>query len=529
MLSTESIEKREPELEVVESPTPVAIEDYIAETRHWWHVPHLRLTTFCVFLITLSSTISGYDGSMLNGLQSLYFWQKDMGHPAGQRLGALSNGTLFGNIAAIPITPFLCDRFGRKPIIMLGAIVVVIGAILQGVSNSYGFFLAARVILGIGGTLAAVPSPTLISEISYPTHRETATFSYNVCWYLGAIIASWVTYGTRNLDGKASWGIPSYLQGALPVFQLAFFWLVPESPRYLINKGRMEKARAVLSKFHTGNLTDPRDIALIDFEISEIEVALANEKSQQANAKYLDFITKPNFRKRLFLCVFTGIMMQLSGNGLVSYYLVKVLESIGITETTKQLEINGCLMIYNFVICCVMCSICRLVKRRTLFLTCVSGMLVSYVIWTILSALNEQRNFEDTNMANGVLAMIFFFYLFYDVGVNGLPFLYVTEILPYSHRAKGVNLFQFTQLVVLVYNGYVNPIAMDAIGWKYYIVFCCILAVELIVVYFTYPETSGYTLEEVAQVFGDEPPRLQNRTLQSDKASLEHVERVEQV
>ncbi|SGZ54820.1 CIC11C00000004156 [Sungouiella intermedia] len=222
-------------------------------------------------------------------------------------------------------------------------------------------------------------------------------------------------------------------------------------------------------------------------------------------------------------------MTQLSGNGLVSYYLVKVLISIGITEEKKQLQINGCLMIYNFVICLTCASVVRYFKRRTMFIACVAGMLMSYVIWTILSAINQQRNFEDKSLANGVLTMIFFYYLFYDIGLNGLPYLYITEILPYSHRAKGLNFMLFVVMTVLIFNGYVNPIAMDAIEWKYYIVFCCVLAVELVIVFFTFPETSGYTLEEVAQVFGDEAPELSHRhlgTVDLNKASMEHVEEV---
>lgn len=505
----------------------VTVHDYIAETRPWYRVPHLRLLSFCIFLITITSTNNGYDGSMLNGLQSLSHWQDDMGHPQGQKLGALSNGTLFGGLAALPIAPYMADKFGRRTVIFVGQFITVIGGILQGVSNSYGFFLGSRIVLGFGSCVATIGSPTLISELSYPTHRESCTFAYNICWYLGAIVASWVTFGTRNIDGKASWTIPSFLQSALPTFQLVLFWLVPESPRYYAAKGQIDKARKVLSKFHTGNSTDPRHQALVEFELKEIESALEAEKNT-SSASYLDFITKKNFRKRGFLVVFVSIMMQLSGNGLVSYYLVKVLESIGITDTTKQLEINGCLMIYNFVICASMALVVRFFKRRTMFLCCVFGMMVCYIIWTILSALNQQQNFANKSLANGVLAMIFFFYFFYNVGVNGLPYLYLTEILPYSHRAKGISLMQFVNIAFLIYNGYVNPIAMDAIEWKYYIVFCCVLAVELVVVFFTFPETSGYTLEEVAQVFGDEAPEISGRylALVKSKTSMEHVEKV---
>ncbi|OVF08299.1 putative high-affinity glucose transporter [Clavispora lusitaniae] len=503
----------------------VSVGDYIAETRPWYKVKHLRFLSFCIFVITISSTNNGYDGSMLNGLQSLSHWQKTMGHPTGKRLGHLSNGTLFGAVAALPFVPYFSDRFGRKKVIYVGQILAVVGGILQGVSNGYGFFLVSRIILGLGTGLASTPSPALISELSYPTHRETCTFAFNICWYLGAIIASWVTYGTRNIHGKASWSLPSYLQAAMPAIQVCLLWMVPESPRYLVARGRVEDARKVIAKLHTGNSTDPRDEALVDFELREIECALEAER-MNTNVSYFDFIKKKSFRRRLFLVSFVPVMMQLSGNGLVSYYLVKVLISIGIKSTKKQLEINGCLMIYNFVICATMASTVRFFKRRTMFLTCVSGMLLSYVIWTVLSALNQQRDFKDKSLANGVLAMIFFFYLFYDIGMNGLPFLYLTEVLPYSHRTMGLNIMQFWTTGILIYNGYVNAIAMDAIEWKYYIVYCCILAVELVVVFFTFPETSGYTLEEVAQVFGDEPPELNKRHADNvvEKQSVEHVE-----
>ncbi|SGZ49487.1 CIC11C00000000976 [Sungouiella intermedia] len=226
------------EMQVVEG-NELSVHDYIAETRPWYKVPHLRRLSWVIFLITITSTNNGYDGSMLNGLQSLSHWQSAMDHPVGQKLGALSNGALFGG------------------------------------------------------------SPTLISELAFPTHREVSTFVYSICWYLGAVLAAWVTYGTRTIDGNASWKIPSYLQGAFPLIQIFFCWMIPESPRFYVARGKFEKARQVLCKHHIGNSQDPRDIALVEFELKEIESALEQEKLQ-ANTSYLDFVNKKNFRKRGF-------------------------------------------------------------------------------------------------------------------------------------------------------------------------------------------------------------------------------------
>lgn len=93
--------------------------------------------------------------------------------------------------------------------------------------------------------------------------------------------------------------------------------------------------------------------------------------------------------------------------------------------------------------------------------------------------------------------MIFLYYLFYRMGFNS------PEIPPYQLRAKGITIILFLMELMLVYNSFVNPIAMDAIDWKYHIVLCCLIA-ELVALYFAFSETKGHTLETVAKRFGDD-------------------------
>ena len=373
-----------------------------------------------------------------------------MGHPEGYKLGSLANGTLFGSVLCIFVGAWICDKIGRRNTITAGSGIAVVGAVLQGASTNFAFFLSSRILIGFGGGLCAIAAPALIAEISYPTFRPTCTAIYNTFWYFGAVIAAWVTFGTQNLNGGASWRIPSYLQAALPAVQFLTIWYFPESPRWMIAKGREEQARKFFFEYHTGGDQDERSVKLVEFEIKEIQAALEMEKIC-SNSKYTDFLTIPSYRKRLFLISFTACIMQLSGNGLVSYYLGKVLTSIGIESSNEQLIINGCLMIYNNVIALSVAFVVYLFRRRTLFLTSISGMLVSYIVWTALSAKNQQRNFEDKSLGRGVLAMIFLYYFFYDIGANGLPFLYVTEVLPYTHRAKGLNVMYGVQMLSLIH------------------------------------------------------------------------------
>lgn len=188
-----------------------------------------------------------------------------------------------------------------------------------------------------------------------------------------------------------------------------------------------------------------------------------------------------------------------SGNGLVSYYLFKVLEDIGYTNTLTQNLINGCLQIFNLIVAVGMCFFVDKVGRRKLFLISTSGMLVTFIVWTICSA----RYAIDGNhgAANAVIAMIFLYYLAYNTAWSGLLVGYTVEILPYNIRAKGMTVMFLCVDLALFFNQYVNPIALDNIKWKYYIFYCCWLAVELAVVWFFYVETRNTPLEEIAKFF----------------------------
>lgn len=476
----------------------------------WYRVPHLLRLNLLLIVPLLSASIIGYDGSMLNGLQLLPKWQSDYNHPTGAILGTISNGPGFGYILALPIAPLMSDYLGRKLSIGIGAFITIVGAALQAAAQNWAMFFISRIIIGIGGCISATSSPLLIAELSYPTHRDVYTASYNMQWYLGSIIASAITIGTYTriaVGSSWSWRVPSLLQLALPVIQVLFIWFIPESPRFLISKGKTAEARRILAKYHTNG---DEDHPLIRVEYEQIFYALENEKqhSKAGLSAFLEFLKTKANRRRLLIIIAAPAMQTLSGNGIISYYLGLVLDTIGIKSTHEQLTINLCLSVFNFVICAIVLTFIHRLRRRVVFLTSLIAMLVCYIIWTALSAVNQQKNFENKSLSRGVLAMIFLYFASYDFGFNGLPYVYYTEILPFHLRSTGMSFVESIINVYNIFNGYVNPIAMSHIGWKYYIVYCCWLPVELAIAYWFFPETKGYTLETVWKVFGDAPPEF---------------------
>lgn len=173
----------------------------------------------------------------------------------------------------------------------------------------------------------------------------------------------------------------------------------------------------------------------------------------------------------------------------------------GITNPETQNLINGGLQIYNWIVACTCATLLDRLGRRFLLLTSTIGMLIAFTIWTILAARNQQTEEGHKGLAIGVLVMMFVFCFFYNLAMNPVPIAYILEVLPYTLRTKGLTAFNLAQYCSGIFNGFVNPVALEALRWRYYIVFVCALVLWLGVIYFTFPETRGLTLEEVSQIF----------------------------
>ncbi|TLD22399.1 hypothetical protein PspLS_07748 [Pyricularia sp. CBS 133598] len=467
------------------------------DARPWYLTPHLIRLNLLLLVPLLSSATVGYDGSMMNGLQILTFFKHDFNNPTGAILGLMNAVYPLGKVIALFVVTPVADQFGRKLPMAIGLVGCIAFAILQGLSPNLTAFVLARAFLGFFTSFISQPSPVLIAELAYPTQRGKLTSLYNTFFYFGAIFAAWLTFGTFKINSTWSWRIPSIVQGAIPALQLAALWFLPESPRYLVSRGRLDEARRDLIKHHAGG---DANSPLVAFEMNEIERAIAAENESYSANSWLDLFRGAANRKRTLIAIIVGFFSQWNGVGVVSYYLTLVLNTIGITDPKDQTLINGMLQIFNWLMATFAGALMvdRL-GRRTLFLVSTSGMLVSYICWTGLTS--GFVTSKDEGMGRAVLAFIFIFYFFYDIAWTPLLQAYPVEIYPYTLRSRGLSITLITSFTGLIIGNQVNPIAMGAIQWKYYIVFCCLLAVLLALVYFLFPETKGRTLEEIREVF----------------------------
>ncbi|KAG9313571.1 hexose transporter [Chiua virens] len=475
------------------------LEHLIDPKRRWYNNRRLIVLNAWIVLLLITSSTTGYDGSMMNGLQSLTQWQAAFDYPSGGNLGLLNAIQNIGALAGYPFAPYLSDGVGRRRAIWFGAAIMCVATAVQTGSQSVGMFIGARFLIGFGNTFAANAAPMLVTELSYPTYRAPLTSLYNSLWYSGAIIAAWTTFGSFRINNTWAWRLPSLIQAVPSVLQVLLVLFAPESPRWLVNKGRETEALRTLAYYHAdGDEQDP----VVQFEFNEIKAALEFDRTVAANIGWKSLFSTQGNRKRMRVIIALAFFSQWSGNGLLSYYLSKVLNQIGITSSSTQLLINGCLQIWSFIGALYASYAVNLLGRRFLFLISAGLMMLFYMAQAI--CFSQYADHQTAAAGHAVIAFIFLFSMAYALAFSPLVISYTVEILPYNLRAKGLCLFNFTVSLALIFNQYVNPIALDALGWKYYLVYVCWLAFEFIFLWFFILETKNRTLEETAALFDGE-------------------------
>ncbi|KAK7178812.1 hypothetical protein PSPO01_15149 [Paraphaeosphaeria sporulosa] len=438
----------------------------------WYRRPNLRLLyLFMVPSCLFIEATSGFDSALMNGVQSLKYWRVFFNNPSGAELGILTASYSLGSLTALPFVSYLADHVGRRASVVFGSVVMIV----------VGMWIAARLILGHGITYAIVAGATLIGELCHPRERGIMGSLFNACFSGGAVIAAGITLRTLKVQNDWSWRLPSLLQAAPSVIQLTTIYLIPESPRWLVSKGRADEALNILIKYHAeGDST----AELPRVELAQIKAALEMEDESRKRG-WVELFQTPGMRRRTMITTALGLFIQLSGISLVTNYLVLILRQIGYTDPFVQLKLNLGYLAWGFVVAVSLGLFVTRFPRRRMFLLCVSCLLVVFTSWTI--AQERQLRTGSTSAGIAVIVFIFLYSPAVSIGYNALTYVYIIELWPYYLWARAAGFF----------STFVNPIGLKSIGWRWYIVYIMFLILTWVFIYLFFPETYNRTLEEL--------------------------------
>jgi sugar porter (SP) family MFS transporter len=327
------------------------------------------------------------------------------------------------------------------------------------------------------------------------------------------VFGFWVNYGVAenvSPEGDKQWHIPvavQFVPAGLLVMTMPFF--CPESPRWLMAKGKEERARKSLCWIR--NLPDGHEY--IEGELLEIKASIAHEleisRAGRSTTQIFKEVLAPGIRWRVFMGALLMLLQNLTGINAINYYSPTILKSIGFTGTSVGLLATGVYGIVKMLTTLVfMIFVVDRFGRRPALLVGAAGAMVAMfylAAYTSLSGSFEGKAPSDAG-SRTALAMIYLYAIFYGFSWNGIPWIFASEVLPNQVRTLGMMVAVCTQWLAQFIVVYSLPYMMRRITYGTFIFFGSCTVVAFVFAYLFVPETKGVVLEDMDLLFGVDAP-----------------------
>ncbi|KAK8034598.1 general substrate transporter, partial [Apiospora rasikravindrae] len=477
-------------------------------------------TLLTSIFLGLGGFLYGYDSGIITPSLALRSFNQDFGNPGPSLRGAIVSiyqaGAWFGS-ASVGLTS---DRFGRRKAILLGCVWGVVGAAVMTGAAHVAMLVLGRLLVGFAvGTITGV-APVYAAEIA-KTHeraRLTAVNQMMVAW--GFFVALWTGVGEGKWNNPNQWRLGFAIQGIPALLLAAGVLFLDESPRWLLLKGRAEEAEIAFRNYHYSRAEDDE---WCRSEFALMQVNIAEEVRTQHQLSWGDLLKTPAFRGRLFVGSFVWAAAMLAGISFVQYFQTAIYATLQYDES-QQLLISGLYGTVGPIACIVSLFFVDRVPRRTILVSSSALLSLCFLIITVIAAVFPAQPGTPTNAAaqRGLIACIFavsanysallgpMTWIIPSVDSFFLPLCSFTKPPPNSPevfttelRAKANAIVQVIHYSISLIITQCSPIALAAVGWKYYIMFILTNALCALVFFLAYPETKGKSLEEIAELFGD--------------------------
>ena len=428
--------------------------------------------TKSALIAALGGLLFGFDTAVISGTTGALTSQY---HLTPWMLGVTVSAALWGTILGAMFGGIPGDRYGRRPSLVITAVLYLVSALGCGFAFDWNSFVLARFIGGLGVGASSVLGPMYIAEIAPPEKRGrlVGLFQFNIVF--GILLAYFSNYmiGTMGF-GDAEWRWKLGVAAVPAALFCALLFTIPESPRWLARRGRMQEAEDILRR--TGDKNYRRDMAEIAASVDEGHAA-ANEP-----------LFRAKYRFPIFLAVSIGMFNQFSGINAVLYYLNDIFEKAGFTKVSSDLQavaVGATNLLFTMV---AMSVIDRLGRKKLLLI----GSIGTAIAQAGVAAIFLSGKRQDL-----LVWCLVGFIAFFAFSQGAVIWVYLSEVFPTLVRAKGQSLGSFTHWIMNAAISAIFPVLAASSGGIPFLFFAVMMVAQFFVVLTTYPETKWYSLEEM--------------------------------
>lgn len=416
-------------------------------------------------------------------------------------------GALFGVPMGMPV----CSRLGRRLCLQFAAVLYVLGAVLQVFSDGdLRLFQIGRLINGTGVGVGTLVSPIYISEISPASERGMLMSGYQVFLQSGALVGFWGAFVSQAVLSDVSslqWQLPAAVQFIVGLLLLMGTLMIPESPRYLSERGHhrpMKEALAWLRRLPTG---DPR----LSAELAEIgEAVELGEKLKQVS--FTNELRKKDVRYRLFIGIGLMVAQNMVGLNALNFYCPVIFASAGFTSVSSSLFLTGIFGVVKLISSLAFMFRFVHIKGNRFWLKLGSGvcgvaMLVLAHYVRLLPPPDRHREAKLT--LGGIISvlMVYIFAFFFGASLGPISWNVCAEIFPLHINAKCCAITTCTQWIFQIVIAAMTPPLLAEVGWATYLIYAGFCVISFVWVSVFVPETRGLGVgKAMDELFGRESP-----------------------
>src|SRR5215470_2030612 len=427
----------------------------------------------------ISGFLFGFDTAVINGVLLLLRRQFAL---SNLQTEVAASSLLLGCLLGAAGSSMIGDRYGRKRSLIASAILFALSAFGAAAANTITVFSLARLVGGLAIGLASVLTPVYIAEISPSKNRGTLVSLNQLAIVIGILVAYLVSWQVARL-GESSW---RWMLAVAAIPSLAFLvglLAIPESPRWLLTRGRHDEGERILAKiFGSASARE---------QVQAVERAAAAEEGSWRE------VFSPDMRKRLGVGMFLALFCQITGINTVLYYgSIIVSEHFPGQSTSMALIANVIIGTVNLIFTIVAMIYLDRWGRRAILLMASGGMGVALTL--LVLGLNVP-GISPLVMLGTILLYVAFFAL----GMGPGPWLIISEIFPTKVRGRAASiatstLWSGTLLVTFTFLSLVKVLNL----WGTFAIYGTLSFVCFAYVWKMVPETKGRTLEQIQQEWG---------------------------
>ncbi len=452
----------------------------------------MKGTAYVIFMAAVAAIggiLFGYDTAVISGTTDIVRNQFSLS-ASGE--GWYVGCALIGSIIGVLCAGSLSDYIGRKITMLISAAFFSISAIGCAVCGSFDALVAFRIIGGVGIGIVSIVSPIYISEVSPAKIRGTLVSLYQLAvtaGFLLAYLANWAIDAGIDPSAAADAGLWSRMFNAeawrgmlgsetLPALLFLFIiFFIPESPKWLIIKGKPSEATAVLSR-----------ILGSEDEINA-EVEATRSSSGEDNGSWSDLL-KPGILVAVLAGCAIAILGQFMGVNAVLYYGPKIFSEAGFDNPMFSTVLVG---LVNFATTVLAVFIIDRVGRKQLIYWGVSGMIICLMAIGIYFATGGA-------LGNGFMLAFFLAYVFCcAISISAIVFVLLSEMYPNSIRGRAMSLAGFMLWVGTYLVGQLTPVLLEWSQAGTFFIFAVMCVPYMLIMWKVIPETTGKTLEEIEE------------------------------